>query len=447
MTPAAPHPPMLPSSYAWLDDILCCEGHSLEDLAQQFGTPLYVYSATAIAEAYQSFAKACTALEADVSILFAVKANPNLSLLSELGKLGAGFDIVSMGEMQRVLAAGGSAAKMVFSGVGKTDEELRAALQARVGCINLESLSELRRLNQLAQGLGCKAPVSIRINPDIDAKTHPYISTGLRSNKFGLSLDQALIGYQEAAALPHLQVMGVDCHIGSQITELSPFLDAADRVLEFVDRLAEKGISIHHLDLGGGLGICYRDESPPSPAMLMEALIGKVRAWSKARGRPMPRLIFEFGRALVGAAGVLLSRVVALKPQPNDQTGAAHFAIIDAAMNDLMRPSLYEAWHEILVVNRRDQQTEERRWDVVGPVCESGDWLGRDRPLRLKEGGLVILASAGAYGASMASNYNSRPRPAEVLVQAGQPVRLIRRRESFEDLVAAESVGLSLGPS
>jgi diaminopimelate decarboxylase len=427
--------PMLPGSFAWRQGELHCEQFSMTELAAQFQTPCYIYSARALRSAYQAFATACESLGADVDILYAVKANPNLSILSELAALGAGFDIVSTGEMKRVLAAGGEARKMVFSGVGKTDAELRDALEAGVGCINLESLSEMRRLDQIAATLNCRARVSLRVNPDIDAKTHPYISTGLKSNKFGLPIDQALQGYVQAKGLSHLQIIGVDCHIGSQITELSPFLDAADRVLTFVEALEAQGIQIDHIDLGGGLGICYHDEAPPTPEALMQALVSKVQTWASGRNRPMPKLIFEFGRAIVGPAGVLLSRVVALKPQSSPE--ATSFAIVDAAMNDLMRPSLYEAWHEILPV-RLDSNEPSRSWDVVGPVCESGDWLGRQRLLSLQEGDLVILASAGAYGSSMASNYNSRPRPAEVMIYPDAAPKLIRRRETFEDLVSAE---------
>lgn len=429
--------PMLPPAFHWQRGELHCEEHSLVALAGEFQTPCYVYSASAIQTAYQAFANACTSLGAQVDILYAVKANPNLSILRELVALGAGFDIVSTGEMQRVLAAGGRADKMVFSGVGKTDAELRQALEAGVGCINVESLSEMHRLDQIAGELGCQAQVSLRINPDIDAKTHPYISTGLKSNKFGLPIDQAAEGYRQAKQMHNLKIVGVDCHIGSQITELSPFLDAADRVLRFVEALEDQGIEIHHIDLGGGLGICYHDETPPSPADLMTALVKKVQAWSAGRNRRTPKLIFEFGRAIVGAAGVLLSRVVALKPKVNPE--ATSFAIIDAAMNDLMRPSLYEAWHEILPVQTATSEPSNT-WDVVGPVCESGDWLGRQRSLSLREGDLLILASAGAYGSSMASNYNSRPRPAEILIYPDAPPKLIRRRETFEDLVAAENL-------
>ncbi|MFZ9102589.1 MAG: diaminopimelate decarboxylase, partial [Burkholderiaceae bacterium] len=304
--PHATNYPMLPEAFAWRQGELHCEQHSLTELASQFQTPCYVYSARALRSAYQAFANACESLGAEVDILYAVKANPNLSILSELAALGAGFDIVSTGEMKRVLAAGGEARKMVFSGVGKTDAELREALEAGVGCINLESLSEMLRLNQIASTLNSRARVSLRVNPDIDAKTHPYISTGLKSNKFGLPIDQALQGYRQAKDLSHLQIIGVDCHIGSQITELSPFLDAADRVLTFVEALEAQGIQIDHIDLGGGLGICYHDETPPTPEALMQALVSKVQAWASARGRPVPKLIFEFGRAIVGAAGVLL---------------------------------------------------------------------------------------------------------------------------------------------
>lgn len=411
---------------------LTCEGTPLSAIAKAHGTPLYLYSARAIREAYQAFS---SALPADrTQICYAVKANPTLGILNLLAREGAGFDIVSEGELFRVLKAGGQAARCVFSGVGKRDHEIVEALKLGVGCINVESTDELHRLSALATGLKRVAPVSIRINPDIDPLTHPYISTGLKENKFGVPVEQALAVYQLAEALPGLRVLGVDCHIGSQITSLSPFLDTTDRVLSFVDELSAAGISIDHIDLGGGLGICYHDETPPTAGALLQAVASRVATWASARHRPPPKLVFEFGRAIVGRAGVLLTEVVFLKPGD-----VKNFAIIDAGMNDLLRPSLYEAWHEVFAVKLNSTQAQ-RQWDLVGPVCESGDWLARDRGLSLSQGDLLVLASAGAYGCSMASNYNSRPRPAEILVEEDGTHRVIRLRESLDDLIRGETV-------
>ena len=405
------------------------EGVPLSDIAERFGTPTWVYSRAAITQAWKSFAQACEGEHA--LVCYAIKANSNLGLLGLLADMGAGFDIVSEGELARVLAAGGDPAKVVFSGVGKTEAAMQAALQAGVRCFNVESESELHRLNQVAARMGCVAPVSLRVNPDVDAGTHPYISTGLRENKFGIAHDRAVQAYRTAACLPHLRITGIDCHIGSQITELAPFLAALDRVLELVDALQTAGIPIEHLDLGGGLGIRYRDESPPEPRALLGAIFQRVRAWAQTRNRAVPEVLFEFGRAVVGNAGLLLTRVEVLK-----DNGDRHFAVVDAAMNDLMRPAMYEAWHDIVEVQPADQP-DRKAYDVVGPVCESGDWLGRGRELGLVEGDLLAILSAGAYGMAMSSNYNTRPRGAEVLVD-GDRVHLLRERETIASLFAME---------
>ncbi len=440
MTPssavAATHP-MLPASFSWQEGALCCEGVPLSTIAQTYGTPVYVYAERAIANAYQGFTQGQD--PAQLQVCYAVKANPSLGIIRLLAQKGAGFDIVSQGELQRVLAAGGDPRRVVFSGVGKTEAELRFALSVGVGCINVESLHEMRALGLLAAGMGLRAPISVRINPDIDAQTHPYISTGLKENKFGLGLTQALDAYKIAQGLPGLEIIGVDCHIGSQITSLAPFLAATDRVLAFADALAEMGIHLGHIDLGGGLGVCYHDETPPEPSALIEALTERVTAWASKRARPMPKLVFEFGRALVGNAGVLLSQVTLLKP--GAEAADRHFAVVDAAMNDLMRPSLYGAWHEVIPLNRGPSATAQARvWDLVGPICESGDWLAKARPLTLAPGDLLAFASAGAYGSAMGSQYNSRLRPPEVLVRADGRIQLLRRRDRFEDLILTEQI-------
>ena len=408
---------------------LQAEGVALADIAERFGTPTWVYSRAAITRAWHSFTQACTGEHA--LVCYAIKANSNLGLLGLLANLGAGFDIVSEGELARVLAAGGDPGKVVFSGVGKTESAMRAALQAGVRCFNVESESELHRLNQVAGTLQRKAQISLRVNPDVDAGTHPYISTGLRENKFGIAHERALQAYRMAAALPNLQITGIDCHIGSQITELAPFLAALDRLLELVDALQAEGISIHHLDLGGGLGIRYRDETPPEPRVLLSAMFARIRAWAQSRERAVPEVLFEFGRAVVGNAGVLLTQVEVLK-----ENGDRRFAVVDAAMNDLMRPAMYEAWHDIVEV-REGGSGQRMRYDVVGPVCESGDWLGRGRDLAIAEGDLLAILSAGAYGMAMSSNYNTRPRGAEVLVD-GEQVHLLRERETIALLFAGE---------
>ncbi|MDO4231110.1 MAG: diaminopimelate decarboxylase [Lautropia sp.] len=399
--------------------------HSLHQLAATWGTPLHVYSRQMLEASWQRFAQALKGR--DALICYAVKANSNLGIIDLFARLGAGFDVVSGGELARVIAAGGDPAKVVFSGVGKSADEVRQALDAGIGCFNVESVPELLRINDIAGQMGKKAPVSIRVNPDVDAATHPYISTGLKENKFGISHDLALAVYQQAATLPHLRVQGIDCHIGSQITEVSPFLAALDRLLALVDRIEAAGIAIHHLDLGGGLGIRYDDETPPSPEALMQALFARLEQWRPGR---VPPVMFEFGRALVGNAGILLTRLEYLK-----ENEGRHFAIVDAAMNDLMRPALYEAYHGVQVVN--PGQTPATRVDVVGPVCESGDWLARARELALPADAVLAILSTGAYGSTMGSNYNTRTRPAEIMLD-GNRVHLIRERETVADLLRHE---------
>jgi diaminopimelate decarboxylase len=416
------------NGFPTVDGHLHAEGVSLTAIAERFGTPTWVYSRAAIESAWDAFAGAVAGRRA--LVCYAVKANGCLAVLDLLARRGAGFDIVSGGELARVLAAGGDPSKVVFSGVGKTADEMRQALAAGVRCFNVESESEIARLDAVAGSLRRIAPVSLRVNPDVDAGTHPYISTGLRENKFGIAHEGALAAYRLAAGSPNLRVAGIDCHIGSQITELAPYLAALDRLLDLVDRLAAEGIPIGHLDLGGGLGIRYRDETPPAREALLSALLGRVDAWAQARGRAAPEVLFEFGRSMVGEAGVLLTRVEVLK-----RNGDHRFAVVDAAMNDLMRPALYEAWHDIVPVAPADAPVHT--WDVVGPVCESGDWLGRGRQLALREGDLLAILSAGAYGMSMSSNYNSRPRGAEVLVDRTH-VHLARERESVAALMAGE---------
>ncbi len=403
------------------DGRLYAEETPLAEIAQRFGTPCYVYSRAALADGYRAFESAFTAR--DHLICYAVKANSNLAILNLFAKLGAGFDIVSGGELQRVLAAGGSADKVVFSGVGKTVAEMRLALEAGILCFNVESEAELLRLNEVAREMGRVAPISLRVNPDVDAKTHPYISTGLKQNKFGVAYTEALALYRKAAELPYLRVTGMDCHIGSQLTEVSPFVAAAEKVLALADRLAAEGIRLGHLDLGGGLGICYRDETPPSIAEFADALLGALRGRSE-------KLLVEPGRALVGNAGVLLTRVEYLKHGEEK-----NFAIVDAAMNDLMRPALYDAYHAILEAERRDVSRHE--YEVVGPICETGDFLGHRRDLAVAQGDLLAIMSAGAYGMSMSSNYNTRPRAPEVMV-SGMDVQLVRERETVEQLFAGE---------
>jgi diaminopimelate decarboxylase len=399
------------------------ENLPLSQIATEFGTPTYVYSKEALTSAFKRFDAGFEGT--DHLVCFAVKSNPSLAILNLFAKLGAGFDIVSGGELERVIAAGGDPSKVVFSGVGKTEVEMRRALELGIFCFNVESSSELERLNQVAGSMGKIAPISLRVNPNVDAKTHPYISTGLKNNKFGVAYEEALSIYQVAAKMSNIDIHGVDCHIGSQLTELSPFLDALDRVLALVDQLEAAGIPIRHIDAGGGIGICYVDETPPDFAEYAKAMRQKMA------GRKV-KLVFEPGRALVGNAGALLTKVEYLK-----HTESKNFAIVDAAMNDLMRPALYDAYHDIVAV--KQVNSEAQVYEIVGPVCESGDFLGHDRKLALAQDDLLAVLSAGAYGMSMSSNYNTRPRAAEVMVD-GDKVYEIRKREQIADLFALERV-------
>ncbi|ACT49179.1 diaminopimelate decarboxylase [Methylotenera mobilis] len=410
------------NTFTLKNNVLHAENVALTQITENFGSPCYVYSKAALSQAFERFSAGFK--DANHLVCFAVKSNPSLAILNLFAKLGAGFDIVSGGELARVIAAGGDPKKVVFSGVGKTAEEMRAALEAGIFCFNVESASELIRLNDVAAYMGKIAPVSLRVNPNVDAKTHPYISTGLKNNKFGVAYEDALDIYLQAAEMSNIAIHGVDCHIGSQITELSPFLDAFDRVLALVDALAENNIQIQHIDLGGGIGICYSDETPPEFTAYAKAMREKL-------GNRDVKLVFEPGRALVGNAGVLLTKVEYLKP-----TESKNFAIVDAAMNDLMRPALYDAYHDIQAVAPRNEAAVN--YEIVGPVCESGDFLGHDRNLALQEGDLLAIMSAGAYGMSMSSNYNTRPRAAEVMVD-GDQCHLIKKRELIADLFANES--------
>ena len=405
------------------DGQLFAEGVALSAIAERFGTPTYVYSRAHIEAQYRAYADALQGIEH--LVCFAVKANSNLGVLNVLARLGAGFDIVSRGELERVLAAGGKPEKIVFSGVGKSRDDMRRALEVGVHCFNVESTDELERLQLVAAELGVQAPVSLRVNPDVDAGTHPYISTGLKENKFGIAISDAEAVYARAAALPNLQVLGVDCHIGSQLTTLPPFLDALDRLLALIDRLAARDIHIRHLDLGGGLGVQYRDEQPPLAGDYIAAVRERIAGRSLA-------LVFEPGRSIVANAGVLLTRVEYLK-----HTEHKDFAIVDAAMNDLIRPALYQAWMDVVAVQPRDAVA--RPYDIVGPICETGDFLAKGRELALEEGDLLAIRSAGAYGFVMSSNYNTRGRAAEVLVDGTQSFE-VRRRESVQELFAGESL-------
>jgi len=404
---------------------LCAEQLPLQRIAEQYATPTYVYSRATIERHWRAFDDA--AGSHPHLICYAVKANSTLAILQVMAQLGSGFDIVSGGELARVLEAGGDPAKVVFSGVGKTEAEIEFALEAGIHCFNVESEPELQRISQVAQRLAKVAPISLRVNPDVDAKTHPYISTGLKENKFGVEIPTALRLYRQAAADSNLKVTGIDCHIGSQLTELSPFLDALDRVLAIIDNLAAEGIQIQHLDVGGGLGVIYDDETPPHPSEYAAALQQKLA------DRPELQLIFEPGRAIMANAGTLLTKVEFLK-----HTDSHNFAIVDAAMNDLLRPSLYEAWQKIVELDV-SLERETQQYDVVGPVCETGDFLGKGRMLAIAAGDYLAVRSAGAYGFSMASNYNSRPRAAEILVDGDQLLE-IRKRETWADLWRGEAL-------
>ena len=410
-------------AFNYRDGQLFAEGVALSAIADRFGTPTYVYSRAHIEAQYLAYANALSGMPH--LVCFAVKANSNLGVLNVLARLGAGFDIVSRGELERVLAAGGQPDKIVFSGVGKTREDMRRALEVGVHCFNVESTDELERLQMVAAEMGVRAPISLRVNPDVDAGTHPYISTGLKENKFGIAIADAEDVYVRAAQLPNLDVVGVDCHIGSQLTTLAPFIDALDRLLGLVDRLGDCGIYLRHIDLGGGLGVRYRDEEPP----LAESYIKAVR--ERLDGRDLA-LVFEPGRFIVANAGVLLTRVEYLK-----HTEHKDFAIVDAAMNDLIRPALYQAWMDVTAVQPR--ATAARAYDIVGPICETGDFLAKERELALEEGDLLAVHSAGAYGFVMSSNYNTRGRCAEVLVD-GDTAFEVRRRETVAELFAGESL-------
>jgi diaminopimelate decarboxylase len=410
--------------FNYRQQFLYAEDIAVADIAAEFGTPCYVYSRATLERHWKAFDEAFN--NQPHLICYAVKANSNLALLNVLARMGSGFDIVSIGEYQRVIKAGGAPEKIVFSGVGKREDEIRAALKSGIRCFNVEVSSELDRISAIAGELGVVAPVSFRVNPDVDAKTHPYISTGLKENKFGIDIQQAIHEYRRAAHMPNIQIVGIDCHIGSQLTDTAPFLDALDRVLALVDQLQNEGISLKHLDLGGGLGICYRDEQPPLPADYIAAILQRL-------GNREFEIMLEPGRAIVGNAGVLVTKVEYLKP-----TAGKNFAIVDAAMNDLVRPALYGAWQDIIPVSAATT-IEQQEWDVVGPVCETGDFLGKGRMLSIKPGDLLAVRSAGAYGFTMSSNYNSRPRPAEVMVD-GDRVHLIRARESIDQLWLGEQL-------
>lgn len=403
---------------------LYAEQCSVSELANTYGTPLYIYSRATIERHWHAFDNA--AGEHPHLVCYAVKANSNIAILNLLARLGSGFDIVSQGELARVLEAGGDASKVVFSGVGKKSDEIAYALDKNIYCFNVESAAELQRINQVAKQLNKCAPISLRVNPDVDAGTHPYISTGLKENKFGISIEEAEQLYLTAQQLSHVEIKGIDCHIGSQLTEIQPFLDALDRVLHLVDRLNDLGIKLSHIDVGGGLGVCYQDEKPPHPNEYAKAIAEKLKGYQLT-------LIYEPGRAIMANAGIMVTEVEFLKTNEG-----RNFAIVDGAMNDLIRPSLYQAWQEIIPVEQNNEQPPQR-YDIVGPVCETGDFLGKDRDLSIQAGDLLAVRSAGAYGFTMSSNYNSRPRAAEVLVD-DQQAHLIRERESIEQLWQGEKL-------
>ena len=411
-------------SFPRIQGVLHAEQCSLDQLAQQFGTPLYVYSKATFEKHYKDMDRAFDFI--DHQICFAVKSNSNIAVLNVLAKLGCGFDIVTGGELARVLRAGGDASKIVFSGLGKTEQDIRHALNVGIACFNVESYAELDRIQKVAEELGVKAPISLRVNPDVDAKTHPYISTGLKENKFGIPSDAVFETYQYAASLTHLEIVGIDCHIGSQLTETQPFVDALDRVMSMIDELKKLGINLKHIDIGGGLGVTYKDEVPPT----VEEYAQAMRPALEKLGL---KVYMEPGRSISANAGVLLTKVDLLKP-----TNHRNFAIVDAAMNDLIRPSLYEAWMDIQEVNQNDQ-TEKKVWDIVGAICETGDFLGKERELAIQTNDHLAVLGAGAYGFVMSSNYNSRGRAAEVMVD-GDQAHLIRERETIESLWNGESL-------
>ena len=411
--------------FQYKNNQLMAENLPVKQLAEQFGTPLYIYSKATLERHWHAFDNAFG--EHPHLVCFAVKSNPNIAILNVMAKLGSGFDIVSQGELERVLAAGGDAAKVVFSGVAKSHQEIARALEVNIRCFNVESEAELLRINQIAGEMGKIAPISLRVNPDVDAHTHPYISTGLKENKFGVSVEQAREVYKLAATLPNIKVVGMDCHIGSQLTELQPFLDAVDRLIVLMEQLKQDGIHLKHLDLGGGLGVTYTDETPPHPTDYAKALWEKLSAFSELE------IIVEPGRAITANAGILVTKVEYLKSNES-----RNFAIVDAGMNDMIRPALYQAYMNILEIDRTLAR-EEKIYDVVGPICETSDFLGKQRKLAIAEGDYLAQRSAGAYGASMSSNYNSRPRTAEVMVD-GDKAYLIRRREALNELWQLESL-------
>lgn len=422
------------SHFQYQNGVLHADSVALPAIAEQFGTPTYVYSKSALLENFRAYSDACRGR--DALVCYAMKANSNLAILDLLNREGAGFDIVSGGELLRVIAAGGDPGKTIFSGVGKTVEEMQLALEKGILCFNVESIPELHRLNEVAASMGKRAPVSLRVNPNVDAKTHPYIATGLKANKFGVAFDDALDTYRTAASLPNLDVVGIDCHIGSQLLDDAPLLEALDKLIELIDTLAGEGIVLHHLDIGGGLGVNYGAEGdkPPVPVGdYLGRLFARIDAWraEKYEGKPV-KVIFEPGRSIVADTGVLLTKIEYLKPGVEK-----NFAIVDAAMNDLMRPTLYQAWMGVQPVSPREGA--KLTYDVVGPVCESGDWLARERDLAVEPGDLLAIMTAGAYGMTMASNYNTRGRAAEVIIDGGQ-VHVIRQRENPADLFALESM-------
>ena len=411
--------------FQYKNEQLYVEDLPVKQLAEEFGTPLYIYSRATLERHWHAFDSALG--EHPHLICYAVKANSNIGILNIMAKLGSGFDIVSQGELERVLAAGGEASKVVFSGVAKSRAEIMRALEVGIRCFNVESIAELHHINQIAGEMGKVAPISLRVNPDVDAHTHPYISTGLKENKFGVSVDEAREVYKLAATLPHVKITGMDCHIGSQLTELQPFLDATDRLIRLIEQLQEDGITLKHLDLGGGLGVTYTDETPPHPSDYAAALLNKLKGYENLE------IILEPGRAIAANAGILVAKVQYLKSNES-----RNFAITDTGMNDMIRPALYEAYMNIIAIDRTLER-EKAIYDVVGPVCETSDFLGKQRELAIAEGDYIAQRSAGAYGASMSSNYNSRPRTAEVLVD-GDKAHLIRRRESLSELWALESI-------
>ena len=430
MTSAIPLPHL--SGFTDRNGIWYAEEIPLADLAKEFGTPLYVYSKKALTEAYKAYDRACVDAKGErrARVHYAMKANSNLAVIDCFKNLGAGFDLVSGGELARALTIGAEPSSLVFAGVGKSAAEIAQALKAGVKCINVESIAELHKINRVAKELNCRAPISLRVNPDVDAQTHPYISTGLKGNKFGIAYYEVLKTYREAAQLSQIDIVGIDCHIGSQITTTEPYLDALDKVLDLVEQLKKEGIIIHHLDLGGGLGIAYGAETPPDITEFTNALLNRITE----RGFSHLDVILEPGRSLVGNAGVLLTQVEYLKPGTEK-----NFCIVDAAMTELLRPALYEAHHGIVPIEKKSAKTVI--YDVVGPVCESGDWLGRDRALAIEEGDVLAILSAGAYGFVMASNYNTRPMPAEILVD-GKNAYVVRKRQKLVDLFAHETVPL-----